>query len=93
MRFGLGPLALAIPCRIVYVVAEGDRVGFAYGTLPGHPESGEEAFVLHRTDDGGVDFTVTAFSRHASLLAKVGGPVTRLGQRLMTTRYLHALDG
>ena len=39
---GFGPLRA--PCRVVYVIDEGDRRGFAYGTLPGHPESGEELF-------------------------------------------------
>src|SRR5258705_3252907 len=40
----LGPVRA--PCRGVYVVDEPDRRGFAYGTLPGHAESGEEQFVL-----------------------------------------------
>ena len=36
-------------CRIVYVVDESVPIykfGFAYGTLPGHVESGEERFVI-----------------------------------------------
>jgi uncharacterized protein (UPF0548 family) len=37
---------LRIPCRVVYTVSEADRQDFAYGTLPGHPEQGEEAFVV-----------------------------------------------
>ena len=40
----LGPVRA--PCRVVYVVDEPDRRGFAYGTLPGHAESGEELFVV-----------------------------------------------
>ena len=35
-----------IPARVVYVVDEPARRGFAYGTLHGHPESGEEAFLV-----------------------------------------------
>jgi uncharacterized protein (UPF0548 family) len=85
----LGPVK--VPCRVVYVVDEPTRQGFGYGTLPGHPESGEEAFVLDRNDDGSVSFTVTAFSRHATLLTKLGGPVGRLVQNLVTERYLGAL--
>ena len=43
-------------CRIVYVVNEEGpvtRYGFAYGTLPGHAESGEERFTVewHQQDD------------------------------------------
>ena len=57
-------LARAAPCRIVGVIEEEeDRWGFAYGTLPGHFEQGEEAFVVSRSTDGRVHFEVTAFSR------------------------------
>lgn len=41
---GLGPLRA--PCRVVFVIDEADRRGFAYGTLPGHPETGEELFAV-----------------------------------------------
>jgi uncharacterized protein (UPF0548 family) len=33
-----GPVLLVAPCRIVYTTATATRFGFAYGTLPGHPE-------------------------------------------------------
>ena len=46
LRLGLGPLSFAAPVRVVYVIDEPGRKGFAYGTLPGHPESGEEAFMV-----------------------------------------------
>jgi uncharacterized protein (UPF0548 family) len=48
MRLGVGFGVLRIPCRVVYLVNESDRVGFAYGTLNGHPESGEERFTVER---------------------------------------------
>jgi uncharacterized protein (UPF0548 family) len=92
MRIGLGPLAVAAPCRVVYVVDEPARQGFAYGTLPGHPESGEESFILQRADDGRLVFTVSAFSRPATALTKLGGPLGRGVQRAMANRYLRALD-
>jgi len=92
MRFGLGPLAVRIPCRVVYVVAEPDRAGFAYGTLPGHPETGEERFLLTRLSDGRITFTVTAFSRPATRLARVGGPIARSVQDRVSRRYLRAAD-
>ena len=92
MRLGLGPLAVRIPCRVVSVVDEPDRRGFAYGTLPGHPESGEELFLLHRGGDGRITFTITAFSRPATALARLGGPVGTVVQDAMTRRYLAALD-
>jgi uncharacterized protein (UPF0548 family) len=92
MRFGLGPLALRIPCRVVYVVDEPERAGFAYGTLPGHPETGEELFLLSRLGDGRITFTVTAFSRPATRLARLGGPASRAVQTRITDRYLRAAD-
>ena len=40
MRLGPGPASLVAPVQVVAVVDEPDRRGFAYGTLPGHPEAG-----------------------------------------------------
>ena len=93
LRLGWGPLGVNAPVRVVYVIDEERRKGFAYGTLSSHPERGEEAFVVELREDGEVAFTIRAFSRPASLLARVGGPVTRTVQRWATRRYLHALDG
>ena len=76
MRLGVGALALRIPCRVVYVVEEPNRVGFAYGTLPGHPEEGEELFLLQRDHDHRVRFTVAAFSKPATRLARAGGRIS-----------------
>lgn len=92
MRLGVGPASLRIPCRVVAVVDGPDRRGFSYGTLPGHPECGEEQFLLERAVDGRVRFTVSAFSRPATRLARLGGPVTGIVQRAMTGRYLRAPD-
>jgi len=65
------------PCRVVWTVEEHRRAGWAYGTLSGHPECGEEAFVVERTGDGTVWLTVNAFSRGAKWYARAGGPATR----------------
>ena len=92
MRLGLGPLALRIPCRVVDAGRSEDRAWFVYGTLPGHPECGEESFSLRRLDDGSVRMRVEAFSRPASLPARLGGPAARAFQRIMADRYLRSLD-
>lgn len=73
-----GPIHVVAPCRVVYVVDEPGRFGFGYGTLPGHPEKGEEAFVVETDGDGSVTFKVTAFSRPAETLAKLGAPAARV---------------
>ena len=91
LGIGAGPFTLKAPCRVVYVLDEPDRKGFAYGTLPGHPESGEEAFVIERADDDTVSFSITAFSTPVSDLAKFAGPLGRLAQRRMTARYFWSL--
>jgi uncharacterized protein (UPF0548 family) len=78
-------------CRIVSVVDEPDAFGLAYGTLPAHPEQGEEAFLVRRGADGAVSFAITAFSRPRHPLARLGGPLTRRIQQDTTQRYLEAL--
>ncbi|MGW1214534.1 DUF1990 domain-containing protein [Streptomyces sp. NPDC002499] len=65
------------PCRVVYTVDEPRRAGWAYGTLAGHPECGEELFLVDRTGDGTVWLTVSAFSRGAKWYARAGGPAAR----------------
>lgn len=91
MRLGVGPASLKIPCRVVHVVERHDAVGFAYGTLLGHPESGEELFMLERAATG-VTFTIRAFSRPGTIATRLAGPIGRGFQHLMTSRYLAAAD-
>lgn len=85
-----GPLQVIVPCRVLYVDHEADRFAFAYGTLPGHPERGEEAFVVER-HGGDTVFRIIAFSRPADLATRLGEPVARRIQRRFTARYLRAL--
>jgi uncharacterized protein (UPF0548 family) len=87
-----GPVHVLAACRIVEVVDENERFGFAYGTLAVHPEQGEEAFVVERTPDDVVRLTVTAFSRGNGLLMRLGGPVARWQQGVATEGYLDALQ-
>ena len=93
VRLGLriGPAMVLAPGRVVSVVDEPRRQGFAYGTLPGHPECGEESFVLSLLDDETIDFTLVAFSRPAVWWSRAGAPVSRLVQKRITARYLDAL--
>src|SRR4051812_45045224 len=87
----LGPLHVLASCRIVRVVDEPHRYGFAYGTLPAHPEEGEERFVVTRGEGGTVAFEVVAFSRPHDLLTKLGGPVPRRLQARATKQYLQGM--
>jgi uncharacterized protein (UPF0548 family) len=63
--------------RIVYVVDEPRRFGFAYGTLPGHAESGEERFLVEWLPDDRVVYTIVAFSRPRYWLARLANPLVR----------------
>ncbi|WP_329074352.1 DUF1990 domain-containing protein [Streptomyces niveus] len=80
-----GPLTA--PCEVVWTVNETHRTGFAYGTLTGHPECGEEAFVLERRPDNTTDFVITAISRSSAWYAAALGPCGRLLQRAVALRY------
>jgi len=72
-------------CRVVYVVDDDgpiSKFGFAYGTLPGHVESGEERFLIEwdRGDDG-VWYDIVAFSHPHRFSARLGYPVVRRLQK------------
>jgi len=66
------------PCRIVYVLEETgevERYGFAFGTLPGHSEEGEERFTVERHyADNSVWYELLSFARPHHILAKIGFP-------------------
>ncbi len=67
--------------RIVYVVDEPNRFGFAYGTLPAHMERGEECFWVELHDRGEVTYHIKAFSRPARWWVWLAYPVARWYQR------------
>lgn len=72
-------------CRIIYTVDEPgaiNKFGFAYGTLPGHVESGEERFLIEwdrETDK--VCYDILAFSRPNHFLTRLGYPLVRRSQK------------
>ncbi|WP_417508392.1 DUF1990 family protein [Microbacterium sp.] len=79
------------PVEVVSVVEEPDRVGFSYRTLPGHPVSGEEAFVVHRSGDE-VRLTVRSLTRPAPQQPwRMMYPLLRVAQLIARRRYLRAL--
>ncbi|WP_031095300.1 DUF1990 family protein [Streptomyces sp. NRRL S-15] len=88
---GIGPLRVTAPCSVVWTAYEKNRTGFAYGTRAGHPECGEESFVVELADDGTVWFTVTAFSRPASWYSRLAGPLVPLVQHWYARRLGNVL--
>jgi len=91
LSFDVGPAHVLAPCRIVLVVDEATRAGFAYGTLPGHPERGEESFMVERRSDDTTWFVITAFSQPADLTTRLAGPIARQIQKRVTNLYLDGL--
>jgi uncharacterized protein (UPF0548 family) len=68
-------------CRVVYVIDEPRRFGFAYGTLPSHVERGEERFLIEWLDDDSVWYDILAFSRPQHPLVKLSSPLARRLQK------------
>lgn len=92
VRARLGPLRVTEPVEVVAVVSTADRVGFAYGTLTGHPVSGEEAFVVDRDADGRVWLTLRSLTRRAAGTGwGLAFPLLLLAQRVYRRRYARAL--
>ena len=91
LKIPFGPFTITAPARVVYVIDEVNRAGFAYGTMKGHPESGEESFIVEKRDDDSVWLTVRAFSRAGTWYYRLVWPILRRQQRKFTKRYLRAL--
>ncbi|RJL34504.1 DUF1990 family protein [Bailinhaonella thermotolerans] len=84
----LGPVRA--PCRVVWTIEEPARAGFAYGTLPGHPETGEESFLL-TVRGGDLWFEVKSFTRPARWYSRAAGPLLTLTQQAFARAYATAL--
>ena len=53
LRIRIGPCWIDAPVRVIEVIDTSTAAGFTYGTLPGHPESSEEHFlILERRSSG-----------------------------------------
>lgn len=66
--------------RVVYVIDEPRRFGFAYGTLPDHVECGEERFLIEWKADDTVWYDILAFSKPKHPLVRLSAPLARLLQ-------------
>ena len=91
LTLGAGPMRVRAPVEAVVVTVDEDRVGFAYGTLEGHPERGEERFEVALLGDGSVEARIRAFSVPGRWFTRLADPLGRQLQRTVTSRYLDAL--
>lgn len=79
------------PVEVVSVVTTAARVGFSYRTLPGHPVTGEEAFILHREGED-VLLTIRSLTCPAPQQPwRALYPLLRIAQHVARRRYLRAL--
>lgn len=86
----IGPISA--PCRVVYVLDEPRRKGFAYGTLPGHPERGEERFAVTwdpQTDEVRAEVSSVSLPAALWLLAL---PFLRVAQVFFVWRFLAGIE-
>jgi uncharacterized protein (UPF0548 family) len=82
-------------CRIVYTLNETApvrRFGFAYGTLPGHVECGEERFSVEMPADGTVWYDLRAFSRPRYWPVRLAKPLARGLQRRFVAESKQAMQ-
>jgi uncharacterized protein (UPF0548 family) len=91
LRTRIGPVTIREPVRVVGVVDEPARAGFAYGTLPGHPVSGEESFAVERDPAGTVWLVLRSLTRPAPGPRGLLFPGALVAQRVYRRRYLRSL--
>jgi uncharacterized protein (UPF0548 family) len=70
--------------RVVYMIEEPRRFGFAYGTLPDHVECGEERFLMEWLPDDSVWYDILAFSKPRHPLVRMSFPLARMLQKRFT---------
>jgi uncharacterized protein (UPF0548 family) len=94
LSLAVGPVAVREPTRVVAVVDTPLRCGFSYGTLDGHPVSGEEAFVLHRlSEHGPVSLTIRSLTRPAPRgFWRYSFPLLLIAQLAFRRRYLRSMQ-
>jgi uncharacterized protein (UPF0548 family) len=78
-------------CRIVYVIQEPRRFGFAYGTLREHAEKGEERFSIEWSEDDSVYYDILAFSRPRQVPVRVALPLSRMLQKRFARDSMKAM--
>jgi uncharacterized protein (UPF0548 family) len=93
LSVGVGPLLIPAYCEVIEVIDDDEEAGFAYGTLPGHPERGEEAFLVRLLENEVVVGSVAAFSRPAPWGGALVSPLAQRAQRIVARRYVAAMLG
>ena len=88
----IGPIRVREPVQVITTVSTSNRAALSYGTLDGHPVSGEEAFIVHRDDNGNVSLTLRSLTHAGRGLWRGLFPLILVAQRIYRRRYLRALQ-
>ncbi len=91
MRFKFGPLALKAPVKVVYVLDEPARIGFAYGSRHGHFARTEQLQYVEKLEDGTVWLTVRSISAPVRFSRGPAVSMLRAAERHYAKRFLTAL--
>nr|WP_274635607.1 DUF1990 family protein [Microbacterium bovistercoris] len=78
--------------RVIFVVEEPRRVGFALGTVADSVVSGEESFMIDWLDNDEVWFTVRAFDAPRSFFYRMLPALVKRRRRALSQRYLRAIS-
>lgn len=87
----VGPFTFSSPVRVIAVIAEEREFGFAYGTLPGGPESGEQRFLVSWLPDDSVRITIREFVKPGSWWIRFVWPYANAHRKRVIRAYLAAL--
>jgi uncharacterized protein (UPF0548 family) len=91
MHFHLGPIDVKAPVKVVYVLDEPGKVGFAYGSRHGHPARAEQLQYVEQEEDGSVWLTIRSISSPAGRRTGLTVGLLRLAQRHYGRRFMTAL--
>jgi uncharacterized protein (UPF0548 family) len=79
-------------CRVVYTIDTPTRFGFAYGTLEGHVECGEERFMVYMDESDKVWYSIEAFSRPGTWYTQIASPIARRFQKRFVKDSFRAMQ-
>lgn len=74
-------------CVVTEVINEESRAGFAYRTLPGHLESGDQTFLVEQRSSGRLVTTIVSDSVPGHPLFAAAASLSVAAQRMMARRY------
>jgi uncharacterized protein (UPF0548 family) len=92
VRGRIGGLRADAELRVIFVVEETRRVGFALGTVGSSVVRGEESFMVDWLPNDEVWFTVRAFDAPAATTYRMMKGLVRRRRRQLFTRYLQAIS-